>query len=95
MTKKENEIKELDGDFLSKKDALENQQKEEVKDLKKKIDTLEAKLTGVKSENQKSEMKLRDEYRRNDRLYDTNIQTYDVEMRDKMRQMDAMQQEYD
>ena len=40
-------------------------------------------------------MKLRDEYRRNDRLYDTNIQTYDVEMRDKMRQMEAMQQEYD
>jgi chromosome segregation ATPase len=85
MTKKENEIKELDGDFTAKKDALENQQKEEVKDLKKKIDTMEAKLTGVKSENQKAEMKLRDEYRRNDRLYDTNIQTYDVEMRDKMR----------
>jgi len=95
MTKKENEIKELDGDFTAKKDALENQQKEEVKDLKKKIDTMEAKLTGVKSENQKAEMKLRDEYRRNDRLYDTNIQTYDVEMRDKMRQMEAMQQEYD
>jgi hypothetical protein len=51
MTKKENEIKELDGDFTAKKDALENQQKEEVKDLKKKIDTMEAKLTGVKSEN--------------------------------------------
>lgn len=95
MTLKENDIKALDGDFQAKKDVLENQQKEEVKDLKKKIDTLEAKLTGVKSENQKAEMKLRDEYRRNDRLYDTNIQTYDIEMRDKMRQMDAMQQEYD
>ena len=68
MTKKENEIKELDADFQAKKDVLENQQKEEVKDLKKKIDTLEVKLTGVKSENQKAEMKLRDEYRRNDRL---------------------------
>jgi hypothetical protein len=73
MTLKENDIKALDGDFQAKKDVLENQQKEEVKDLKKKIDTLEAKLTGVKSENQKAEMKLRDEYRRNDRLYDTNI----------------------
>ena len=73
MTLKENDIKALDGDFQAKKDVLENQQKEEVKDLQKKIDTLEAKLTGVKSENQKAEMKLRDEYRRNDRLYDTNI----------------------
>ena len=68
---------------------------EEVKELKKKIDVTEANLNMVKGKNKTDEMKLRDEYRKNDRLYDENINAYDIEMRDKMRQKESMQQEFD
>lgn len=94
MQDKAKEIGELDSEFRSKQDALENQHKEEVKELKKKIDVTEANLNMVKMKNKTDEMKLRDEYRKNDRLYGENINAYDIEMRDKMRQKEAMQQEF-
>ena len=94
MQDKAKEIGELDSEFRSKQDALENQHKEEVKELKKKIDVTEANLNMVKQKNKTDEMKLRDEYRKNDRLYGENINAYDIEMRDKMRQKEAMQQEF-
>lgn len=94
MQDKAKEIGELDSEFRSKQDALENQHKEEVKELKKKIDVTEANLNMVKQKNKTDEMKLRDEYRKNDRLYGENINSYDIEMRDKMRQKEAMQQEF-
>lgn len=90
MQDKAKEIGELDSEFRSKQDALENQHKEEVKELKKKIDVTEANLNMVKQKNKTDEMKLRDEYRKNDRLYGENINAYDIEMRDKMRQKEAM-----
>jgi hypothetical protein len=90
MQDKAKEIGELDSEFRSKQDALENQHKEEVKELKKKIDVTEANLNMVKMKNKTDEMKLRDEYRKNDRLYGENINAYDIEMRDKMRQKEAM-----
>ena len=90
MQDKAKEIGELDSEFRSKQDALENQHKEEVKELKKKIDVTEANLNMVKQKNKTDEMKLRDEYRKNDRLYGDNINAYDIEMRDKMRQKEAM-----
>jgi predicted house-cleaning noncanonical NTP pyrophosphatase (MazG superfamily) len=49
----------------------------------------------VKMKNKTDEMKLRDEYRKNDRLYGENINAYDIEMRDKMRQKESMTQEFD
>lgn len=94
MQDKAKEIGELDSEFRSKQDALENQHKEEVKELKKKIDVTEANLNMVKQKNKTDEMKLRDEYRKNDRLYGENINAYDIEMRDKMRQKEAMTQEF-
>jgi peptidoglycan hydrolase CwlO-like protein len=48
MQDKAKEIGELDSEFRSKQDALENQHKEEVKELKKKIDITEANLNMVK-----------------------------------------------
>ena len=90
MQDKAKDIGELDSEFRFKQDALENQHKEEVKDLKKKIDVTEANLNMVKMKNKTDEMKLRDEYRKNDRLYGENINAYDIEMRDKMRQKEAM-----
>ncbi len=56
-----------------------------MKELKKKIDVTEANLNMVKQKNKTDEIKLRDEYRKNDRLYGENINAYDIEMRDKMR----------
>ena len=94
MQDKAKEIGELDSEFRSKQDALENQHKDEVKELKKKIDVTEANLNMVKQKNKTDEMKLRDEYRKNDRLYGENINAYDIEMRDKMRQKEAMTQEF-
>ena len=95
MQDKAKEIGELDSEFRAKQEDLEKQHTEEVKELKKKIDVTEANLNMVKQRNKTDEMKLRDEYRKNDRLYAENINAYDIEMRDKMRQKDSMQQEFD
>lgn len=94
MQEKGKDIGELDNEFRAKQEALENQHKEEVKELKKKIDVTEANLNMIKQKNKTDEMKLRDEYRKNDRLYGENINAYDIEMRDKMRQKESMQQEF-
>jgi hypothetical protein len=95
MQDKAKEIGELDTEFKARQEVLEKKHLEEVKELKKKIDTTEANLNMVKLKNKTDEMKLRDEYRKNDRLYGENINAYDIEMRDKMRQKESMTQEFD
>ena len=57
----------------------------EVTALKKKIDTLESQYTIVKGKNKTDENKLREEYKKADRLYSENLNSYDVEMKDKTR----------
>ena len=54
--------------------------------LKKTIDQMEQQLNITKLRNKNDENKLREEYKKADRLYGENINTYDLEMRDKMRQ---------
>ena len=95
MQDKAKEIGELDSEYKARQDALEKQHMEEVKELKKKIDVTEANLNMVKMKNKTDEIKLRDEYRKNDRLYGENINAYDIEMRDKMRQKESMNQEFE
>ena len=57
----------------------------EVTALKKKIDTLESQYSTVKLKNKTDENKLREEYKKADRLYSENLNSYDVEMKDKTR----------
>jgi hypothetical protein len=57
----------------------------EVTALKKKIETLEANLMQVKLKNKTDEVKLREDYKRADRLYTENLNSYDIEMKDKTR----------
>lgn len=57
----------------------------EVTALKKKIDTLDSQYTAVKLKNKTDENKLREEYKKADRLYSENLNSYDVEMKDKTR----------
>jgi hypothetical protein len=95
MQDKAKEIGELDSEYKARQDALEKQHMEEVKELKKKIDVTEANLNMVKMKNKTDEIKLRDEYRKNDRLYGENINASDIEMRDKMRQKESMNQEFE
>ena len=57
----------------------------EVTALKKKIDALEANLAQVKLKNKTDENKLREEYKKADRLYSENLNSYDIEMKDKTR----------
>ena len=57
----------------------------EVTALKKKIEALEANLAQVKLKNKTDENKLREEYKKADRLYSENLNAYDIEMKDKTR----------
>jgi len=66
-------------------EALEKSHNEEVTFLKKKIDTLESSLSQVKLKNKTEETKLREEYKKADRLYSENLNNYDAEMKDQSR----------
>jgi hypothetical protein len=57
----------------------------EVTALKKKIDTLEGQYNMLKQKNKTDEHKLREEYKKADRLYSENLNSYDLEMKDKTR----------
>jgi hypothetical protein len=91
MTDKKNDIAELERQADAEQEILESRHKEEVKELEKKIKTLSSNLDMVKLKNKTDELKLRDDYKKADRLYGENINTYDLEMRDRMRQKEAMQ----
>ncbi len=67
----------------------------EVAALKKKIDTLEANLGQIKLKNKTDENKLREEYKKADRLYFENLNAYDAEMKDKTRQKETANQEFE
>jgi lambda repressor-like predicted transcriptional regulator len=57
----------------------------EVTALNKKIGVLEANLKEVKLKNKTEETKLREDYKKADRLYSENLNSYDIEMKDKTR----------
>ncbi|TNV85035.1 hypothetical protein FGO68_gene2506 [Halteria grandinella] len=82
---KEKELKELNEISRQQHEQLENQHKEEVTALKKKIDTLDGQLNQVKSKNKAEETKLREEYKKADRLYSENLNNYDQDMKEQSR----------
>ncbi len=63
--------------------------------LNKKIETLENQLKDVKAKNKTDENKLREDSKKADNLYKDNFSGYDNDMRDRTRQKETMQQEYD
>ena len=49
--------------------------------LKKTIDAMESNLRDLKARNKQDEQKLREDYKRADRVYTDNLQNYDAEMK--------------
>jgi hypothetical protein len=89
------EIKEITEASNAQLEALKTQHADQMAALKKKIETLETNLSQLKLKNKTDETKLREEYKKADRLYSENLNTYDADMRDRTRQKETMQQEFD
>ena len=79
---KEKELKELNDIAKANHEQLEKSHKEEIAALEKKIKDLDTQLTNVKGKNNLDEKKLRDEYKKADRLYSENLANYDAEMKE-------------
>jgi hypothetical protein len=84
-TTMDKDIENLNKESAKRHKDLEEGHISEVTALKKKIDALEANLLQVKLKNKTDENKLREEYKKADRLYTENLNTYDIEMKDKTR----------
>ena len=63
--------------------------------LKKRIDVLENSLSMVKLKNKTDETKMREEYKKSDRLYSENLANYDAEMKDQSRSKDQAQETFE
>jgi len=84
-TNGDREIKELNDRSTRMHKEIEDAHVAEVTALNKKIAVLEANLREVKQKNKTEETKLREDYKKADRLYSENLNSYDIEMKDKTR----------
>ena len=94
-TNGDREIKELNDRSARQHKEIEEAHVAEVTALNKKIIILENNLKDVKAKNKTDENKLREEYKKADRLYSENLNSYDIEMKDKTRQKDTATAEFD
>lgn len=74
---------------------LEKHHNEEVTALKKKIDNFESQLSQLKYKNKAEETKLREEYKKADRLYSENLLNYDAEMKEQTRNKEQAMEQYE
>lgn len=80
---KENDMRRLNEISRQNHEQLESMHKDEVTALNKRINTLEAQLKEVKTKNKTEELKMREEYKKADRLFTENLGNYDAEMKDQ------------
>ncbi|CDW86748.1 iq domain-containing protein d [Stylonychia lemnae] len=92
---KEQRLKEL-GDFgKNRHDRLKKTHDETVDRLKKSIANFENQLAELKKQNKTDEQKLREDYKRADRVYTDNLQSYDTEMKQQSKAKEQTQEQFD
>lgn len=80
---KDGKLRELNDYGRARNDALEKRHKERVDALSKRINELDSTLNQVKLKNKTEETKMREEFKKADRLYSENLANYDAEMKDQ------------
>ena len=89
------ELDELNNISKLNHEQLEAHHKEEVTQLKKKIDALEANLSQLRQKNKVDETNLHKEHTKYDRQYTDNLLAYDTEMNQNMRTKQQAQETYE
>lgn len=63
--------------------------------LKKQIEDLENKLQFIKTKNKTEEQKMREDYKRADRVYTENLTNYDAEMKQQTKAVDQTKEQFE
>lgn len=79
--RKEQLLKDLNDNGKARSEMLEKRHKDKCDRLQKEIKTLEDTLNQLKLKNKTEELKMREDYKRADRVYTDNLQNYDAEMK--------------
>lgn len=83
----EQSLKQLDEEGGKKKTDMDEKHKDEVARLNKEIQKLTTTLGELKKNNKNEETKSREQMKKADLAYHDNINTYDTEMSDNMKEL--------
>ena len=78
---KEQRLKEMNDFGKSRSEMLAKRHNDKCDRLNKDIKALEEQLNQIKAKNKAEEAKMREDYKRADRVYTDNLQNYDAEMK--------------